>query len=48
MNRQKLEKLGWTCITVWECEIDKFIDKVIQSIEDALCPNTKNYGEVDQ
>ena len=31
-NKKELEDMGWTVITVWECELKK--DKVEQTLED--------------
>ena len=31
-NKQKLEDMGWKVITVWECEIKKDLDSVVNMI----------------
>ena len=31
-NQKELEEMGWTVITVWECQLKK--DKVEQTLED--------------
>ena len=35
-NRQQLEDAGWRVIIIWECEIEKDINEVIQNIVQTL------------
>lgn len=32
LNVQKLEQLGWTVLTIWECEIEKKIETTLSAI----------------
>ncbi len=35
-HKQQLEQMGWKVITIWECEIEKSIDDVIQTIVNTM------------
>ncbi len=35
-NEEDLKSMGWTVLTVWECEIKKELDNVISRIEQSL------------
>lgn len=34
--REQLESLGWKVITVWECELKKIPEKVVESVSQEL------------
>lgn len=36
INNEKLQELGWKVITIWECDIKKNIQNVIEEIEAEL------------
>jgi DNA mismatch endonuclease (patch repair protein) len=36
LKTQKLKKMGWTVITVWECQINKRLDATVQRILKSL------------
>ena len=36
LHVSNLEKLGWTVLTFWECEIDKSLDEIITKISKHL------------
>lgn len=36
-NTNELESSGWTVITVWECEIKKDLESVVEKISKILC-----------
>jgi DNA mismatch endonuclease, patch repair protein len=40
-NKQSLIETGWHVITVWECEIEKHIDSVLDLIEHSLRNQSK-------
>ena len=40
VNIQRLESIGWSAITVWECELDKSsIENTIEKVESMLAEN---------
>lgn len=38
LHKKKLDDMDWFVITVWECEIEKKLDSVINDIENKLNP----------
>lgn len=40
-NKRDLEKKGWKCITVWECDLKKKRDKTLKKLEEKIKENPK-------
>lgn len=40
-NQKKLKEIGWGVLVIWECEIEKKLDYVVQQIQNFLNNSTK-------
>ena len=49
VNIQRLESIGWSAITVWECELGKpIIDKTMEKVEAMLAENRTKWEAYQQ
>ena len=49
VNIQRLESIGWSAITVWECELGKpVIDKTMEKVEAMLAENRTKWEAYQQ
>ena len=49
LNIQRLESIGWSAITVWECELGKsVIDKTMEKVEVMLAENRTKWEAYQQ